>query len=132
MRTPALLLLVCLAVACKRDNGPKSVSDQWRLLEEQPNSMFEPPAADGTIEGIVEDPESHQPIENAIVSLSCTCLDVPREVFTNVRGIYVFQGLPAGDYTVTVHAEPEQASRSVTLEAEATRRVNFAIEPTTR
>src|SRR5690554_1400531 len=64
-----------------------------------------PPSSDkGVISGTVKNTTTNQPIENAVVLLQCTCLSGTQERMTNARGIYAFQDLPSGNYTIQVLA----------------------------
>jgi hypothetical protein len=85
----------------------------------------EPPS--GVISGRVEHSEYPLPIENAVVELSCACLDGRRSTVTSRHGVYVFTNLPPGEYTVSVFtdvAAPER-SRSAILADNEKRRVSF-------
>jgi hypothetical protein len=71
--------------------------------------------ATGTISGITSGGKDNQPIANALVVVSCTCLDEPIEAYSNDRGIYSFTGLPAGIYTVQGFYDTLDADRRVDL-----------------
>jgi hypothetical protein len=54
----------------------------------------------GTITGKVTAGDDKESVSNALIVLSCACLDEEVQVYSNERGIYVASGLPAGIYTV--------------------------------
>ncbi|HLT36892.1 MAG TPA: carboxypeptidase regulatory-like domain-containing protein, partial [Enhygromyxa sp.] len=89
-----------------------------------------PPESDkGVISGTVKNSNTDQPIENAIVILQCTCLGGQQERMTNARGIYSFQDLPSGNYTIQVLAGKANVSKITQLPRGAKFRANFALNP---
>ncbi|MFO7566354.1 MAG: carboxypeptidase regulatory-like domain-containing protein [Enhygromyxa sp.] len=82
----------------------------------------------GTISGIVTDgDDDKKPLANALVVLSCACLDDSVEVYTNARGIYVAKGLPAGVYTVQGFYDALDGSRTVELPRGNKARANLSL-----
>jgi len=90
-----------------------------------------PPASEkGTIQGVVKNSAAgDEPIENALVVLQCTCLGGQQERMTNSRGIYSFQDLPSGNYTIQVLAGKADVSKITQLPRGAKVRANFALNP---
>jgi len=84
---------------------------------------------DGSIRGVVTDRGSQVPIADALVVLQCTCLNGEREAQTNTRGIYRFDDLPPGNYTVQVLYGKANVSKVTQLPRAAQFRANFAIDP---
>jgi hypothetical protein len=72
------------------------------MLSHPRESIAAPPAAasTGTISGVVKRSGSDDPLANATIVLSCSCLADEVSTTTNGRGIYSFNGLPAGQYIV--------------------------------
>ena len=89
-----------------------------------------PPAGDkGAISGVVTDSTNGEPIENAIVVIQCACLSQQQERMTNARGIYSFNDLPSGNYTVQVLAGKANVSKITQLPRGAKFRANFKLNP---
>jgi hypothetical protein len=84
---------------------------------------------EGVINGTIKNSNSGEPIANALVVLTCTCLSAGQERFTNDRGIYSFRDLPPGEYTIQVLAGKADSSKITHLPAAAKLRANFAINP---
>lgn len=91
----------------------------------------------GQIVGVVRD-TAGQPIEDAIVILQSVAVEQQFERMTGPSGVYRFQELPPGDYTVQVFAGRANVSKIVELEADpdaervlsrSSARVNFRISP---
>ncbi len=89
------------------------------------------PEAEGeaVVSGVVRDHFSREPLANALVILSCECLEAPREAITNSRGIYSFGDLPPGEYSISVLAGVSEVRKFVTLPAGAKFRANFVVNP---
>ena len=83
----------------------------------------------GVINGVVKNSSNDQPIENAILVLQCTCLPGQQERMTNARGIYSFQNLPSGNYTIQALAGKANVSKTTQLARGAKFRANFALNP---
>ncbi len=86
-------------------------------------------APTGTIQGVVKDKNTGDAIEGALVVLQCNCLQGEMEATTNARGIYTFNNLPAGQYTVQVLKGQADVSKVTELPAGAKFRANFTIDP---
>ncbi len=84
---------------------------------------------DASIRGVVTDRGDDEPIADALVVLQCTCLNGERETQTNARGIYRFDDLPPGNYTVQVLFGRANVSKVTQLPRGAQFRANFAIDP---
>ena len=83
----------------------------------------------GVISGVVKNSNNDQPIENAVVVLQCTCLGSQQERMTNARGIYSFQDLPSGNYTIQVLSGKANVSKITQLPRGAKFRANFSLNP---
>jgi hypothetical protein len=100
--------------------------------EFEPEPAPEPivPSPDGgVIVGVVEKSVTNEPIADALVVLQCSCLAGPQERLTNDRGIYSFDGLPQGNYTIQVLKGRANTSKVTELPKGAKFRANFAINP---
>ena len=79
----------------------------------------------GVIEGYVKDAETEGPIQEAVVTVD----EVGRPEIADARGHFVFPGLPAGTYKVTVHRTGYQStSRKVDVKAGTMQEVVFLLE----
>jgi hypothetical protein len=66
----------------------------------------------GSISGYVTRGEDSEPVAEALVVLSCSCLAQEITVFSNARGVYAVAGLPAGQYVVQgFHDDGDATSR---------------------
>jgi hypothetical protein len=83
----------------------------------------------GVFNGVIKNSVTREPIANAMVVLQCSCLSAPRERFTNERGIYSFDELPAGNYTIQVLAGRANLSKVTELPRGAKFRANFSLDP---
>lgn len=81
------------------------------------------------VQGVVLDRESGAVYPDAVVVLSCSCLQGAREVTTDVNGVYRFGELPAGQYTVNALYGKADVSQVVGLKEGLRTRVDFRIEP---
>ena len=89
-----------------------------------------PPSSEkGVISGVVKNTNTDEAIENAVVILQCNCLSERQERMTNARGIYSFQDLPSGTYTIQVLAGKADVSKMTQLPRGAKVRANFAMNP---
>jgi outer membrane receptor protein involved in Fe transport len=57
----------------------------------------------GEVQGIVHDPQ-HRPIAGATVTLKSASSDLTKSMTTNGEGSFRFQGIPLGDYSITISA----------------------------
>jgi Ca-activated chloride channel family protein len=112
-----LSLSLCLSIPC--------VS----VVLSVPISTAEAAEHGGVISGVVKDTNTDAAIPNALVVLQCACLSAPREALTNARGIYAFDQLPPGSYTIQVLAHAANVSKIVELPRDAKFRANFAVDP---
>ncbi len=85
--------------------------------------------AQGTISGVVRHADTEERLSNAIVILQCTCLMGNREATTNPNGLYVFNELPPGRYTVQVLSGQADVSKMVSLRGGTRTRVDFSLNP---
>ncbi len=85
-------------------------------------------AGGGGLQGTVKDPEG-LPLEGVTISLECSCLDAPLFVDTNERGIYVVDGLPRGDYTVTASRGQGGQVKGTVVSGSARTRLDFSFAP---
>lgn len=69
----------------------------------------------GSISGLVTSGDKNEPVADALVVLSCTCLAEEISVYSNARGVYAVSGLPAGQYVVQGFHDEAQASSRVDL-----------------
>lgn len=86
-------------------------------------------AENGSISGVVTNEKTGDRMANAIVVLQCNCLQGTREATTNANGLYAFQSLPPGTYTIQVLAGQADVSKVTTLPRGAKFRANFKIDP---
>jgi hypothetical protein len=84
---------------------------------------------DGRINGLVEHSVEDGPIADALVVLQCSCLPAQQERFTDERGLYTFDGLPEGNYTIQVLKGKANTSKVTHLPEGAKFRANFSINP---
>jgi hypothetical protein len=82
----------------------------------------------GVISGIVRD-RAGAPVENAVVVLHSVALTQQIERLTNERGIYSFNELPPGNYTIQVFAGKANVSKIVDLPEDARYRAHFSVDP---
>lgn len=81
----------------------------------------------GAVSGVVSDTGLDAALEGATVTLRCDCLDQPRTVQTNGRGIYAFGELPAGRYELRAEVGPVSSTREFELPERAKYRANFGL-----
>lgn len=94
------------------------------------NTRAAPSGADtGVISGVVSNSTNDRPVENAILVLQCTCLQAPLERMTNADGIYSFEELPVGHYTILLMTGKDNLSRSTRLQQGTRFRADFAFDP---
>ena len=86
-------------------------------------------APTGTIQGVVKDKSTGEPIQGALVLLQCNCLQGEMETTTNSRGIYTFNNLPGGQFTVQVLKGQANVSKVTELPSGAKFRANFTVDP---
>jgi hypothetical protein len=82
----------------------------------------------GMIAGAVRSPEGF-PIANAIVILQSVALEAQIERYTDERGIYKFENLPPGNYTIQLLANKANVSKITQLPENARFRANFVVDP---
>ena len=69
----------------------------------------------GAVRGVVHDPQ-HRPIQDAMVMLKANSSDWAKSVTTNATGEFQFNGVPLGEYSVSVASQGfAQTSRDVTV-----------------
>lgn len=85
-------------------------------------------AESGTVTGVVKDPQTRSALVDATIVLQCTCLPETRQTRTNANGLYAFQGLPPGTYTVQVLTGEDDASRIVPLADGQKARADFSLQ----
>ena len=124
-RTLPALALGALAVACaigsfdKSTQSPATVST--RDLPE--GSQY------STLRGVIVDKQSRDLIAGAYIILQCSCLQAQREVQTNAEGLYGFNKLPAGEYTIQVLYGRADHSKVLQVKSSQKIRVDFTIDP---
>ncbi|EDM75745.1 hypothetical protein PPSIR1_27723 [Plesiocystis pacifica SIR-1] len=91
------------------------------------SQTLDPDAEGGMIGGFVRDPDG-EVVENAIIVLQQAGDFEARERMTNARGIYRFDGLPPGTYTVQALHGRANVSKVVTLPEDVDARVNFVLD----
>jgi hypothetical protein len=74
-----------------------------------------PSGYEGVISGKIVNSRTDEPIVNALVILQCTCLQGIRETVTDTNGLYAFEGLPSGTYTIQVLVGRAHVIKVVTL-----------------
>lgn len=85
----------------------------------------------GVVAGVVQNYDG-VPLEDAVVVLQSTALEQQREHLTSARGVYVFDDLPPGNYTIQVLAGEANVSRITALAAGERFRANFRVDPERR
>src|SRR5580658_141168 len=69
----------------------------------------------GAIRGVVHDPQ-HRPVEGAMVMLRAKSSNSGKTATTDANGEFQFNGVPLGDYSVTVAGQGfEQTAQDVTV-----------------
>jgi outer membrane cobalamin receptor len=69
----------------------------------------------GVIRGVVHDPQ-HRPIQNAVVMLKAKTSDWGKSITTDSNGEFQFNGVPLGEYTVSVASQGfTQSEQNVTV-----------------
>jgi hypothetical protein len=58
----------------------------------------------GSVRGVVHDPQ-HRPVAGARATLQASNSAYKQEADTNAEGVFEFQAVPLGQYTVTVEAQ---------------------------
>ncbi len=98
------------------------------MLSHPREAIASPPTAatEGSISGVVT--REGKPVANALVVLSCNCLDEEIEVRSNERGIYSAHGLPAGQYIVQGFSDVFDATARVELGRGGSMRANLALK----
>jgi hypothetical protein len=92
-----------------------------------------PPGDHGVVlSGVVRHSETNQILPGALVVLQCSCLTGGREMWTDKHGLYRFQELPAGKYTVEVLIHDARVTKTMDVPAGHRFRANFALDPETR
>jgi hypothetical protein len=95
-----------------------------------PTAVAAPPTGGlGVIGGVVKDTKSGEPLAGALVILQCACLGQPQERTTSANGVYSFNDLPTGSYTIQVLSGRANVSKLVQLPRGAAFRANFALDP---
>ncbi|WAS92616.1 carboxypeptidase-like regulatory domain-containing protein [Nannocystis punicea] len=117
-RTGSSLLASC-ALACGHAAAP-------------PLSPAELPpvvAGRGAIQGAVHDVNTGRRIAGALVLMDCSCLAGPRETKTDARGIYSFDDLPPGKYTIQASYERGHVAKTLALAAAGRATISIAVDP---
>ena len=98
------------------------------MLSHPRDAIAAPPtgSTSGTISGIVT--REDKPIGEALVVLSCTCLNDEIRVTSSDRGVYSVSGLPAGRYIVQSFYDTFDVTRHVELGRGGSMRVNLALQ----
>lgn len=126
-RTLAALGLGALAIACATGavGGGPSAPPRAEPLEIEAL----PPTSDGSvIQGVVLNEETGDAAVDAIVVVTCDCLDGGmREVRTNGAGLYSLRALPSGTYDVQVLYGSSNVIRTIDLAERVKARLNFRV-----
>ena len=85
------------------------------------------PASGATLQGVVREQSSGEPIVGALVIVQCTCLQGPVETTTDAAGLYNLRKLPPGNYTVQVLANQAAFTEALALAAGVSR-LDFRID----
>ncbi|MCB9716722.1 MAG: carboxypeptidase regulatory-like domain-containing protein [Myxococcales bacterium] len=129
LRAPADILVVGDDGAMLEHRGPEPEP----IVEPEPEVTDangpEARPSGGSISGRVTNSETKEPIQDALVILQCTCLNGTREAGTSDNGLYRFDRLPPGTYTIQVLAGQADVSKVTTLPAGARFRANFSVDP---
>lgn len=83
----------------------------------------------GAIQGGVYHLNTGRRIAGALLIVQCKCLARPREVQTDLRGLYRFDDLPAGKYTIQALYGRGDVSKTIVLSATTHATITFAIDP---
>ncbi|MBZ5665915.1 MAG: TonB-dependent receptor [Acidobacteriia bacterium] len=82
----------------------------------------------GAIRGVVHDPQ-HRPIQDAMVMLKAKSSDWAKSVTTDTTGQFQFNGVPLGDYSVSVASQGfAQTSQDVTVLSGTVPVVHFQLQ----
>jgi outer membrane cobalamin receptor len=82
----------------------------------------------GGLRGVVHDPQ-HRPIQDAMVMLKSKSSDWAKSVTTNATGDFQFNGVPLGDYTVSVASQGfAQTAQDVTVISGSVPVVHFQLQ----
>lgn len=84
---------------------------------------------EGSIIGVVRHERTNEPLADAIVVLQSLELPEQLESMTNAEGLYAFEDLPPGDYTVQVLSGKANVSKVFELPHGAKYRSNFVLDP---
>lgn len=86
-------------------------------------------AAEASIFGTITNSKNKQPVPNALVILTCSCLQDSLHTQSDADGKYEFKNLEEGTYTVQVVAGEADVSKLATVPPAARFRANFRIKP---
>jgi hypothetical protein len=82
----------------------------------------------GAIRGVVHDPQ-HRPVEDAMVMLKSNSSDWAKTITTDATGQFQFNGVPLGDYSVSVAGQGfAQTSQDVTVISGSVPVVHFQLQ----
>jgi hypothetical protein len=85
----------------------------------------------GSVRGIVHDPQ-HRPMENAMVMLRSKTSDWTASANTDAAGQFIFNGVPLGEFTVTVAAPTfNQSAQSVLVSSGSQPVLHFSLSVAT-
>jgi hypothetical protein len=87
-----------------------------------------PQDSGGVISGVVRGLDA-VPLANAVVVLQSDALAQEQELLTNQHGLFAFDSLAAGNYTIHVFAGKANVSKIVELPKDARFRANFSVDP---
>jgi len=87
----------------------------------------EPMPDGGRIEGLVSGATSKDYLVDAVIELRCACLSEPRRTRTDYDGRFAIDGLPAGQYTLTVDHGAGPTRAVVTLDPGASERLSLRV-----
>ncbi len=82
----------------------------------------------GAVRGVVHDPQ-HRPVQNAMVMLKSNSSDWAKSITTDATGQFQFNGVPLGDYSVSVAGQGfAQTSQDVTVISGSVPVVHFQLQ----
>jgi tetratricopeptide (TPR) repeat protein len=93
-------------------------------------AMYVPASAQTIVTGRVLD-EKNQPVDGAVIVFEAASGTTKREVKSDRRGEFLFQGLASGDYTVTASKGELSDTHKTSVSQSAKARIEFILRPKT-
>lgn len=91
-------------------------------------AMYAPASAQTIVSGRVLD-EKNQPVDGAVIVFEAASGTTKREVKSDRRGDFLFQGLASGEYTVTASKGELSDTHKTTVSQSAKARIEFILRP---